>query len=323
MATEKERCAEAKEFQKIDDAFHSGDLEALRAAVDDPSVVPNGHMPDTIGSCLVYAIYHSPLLFIRTLLEIGADPNAPVDDGFPPLIAALSCTRDVHGANRRTDVDDVIRLLLSFGADPNQRGINDYTPLHMAVAERNQRAIQLLLDGGAEPELRTRIDECETPIDMAKAMGLTDIAALLERRGQLLRRRLRSGLTLLADVPGNGAPVRRQHNYRIRLRLWLNKGDAVRWPTAWGPVGVARLEDEGRLLVTEVRIDRRSLVSGIFYGVEDMHVGGTRRLEIAPHLAYGDRGVPDVIPAGAVLTAEITILEEIDRGPARNSGGSL
>ena len=53
------------------------------AAVDDPAVVPNGRMPDTVGSCLVYAIYHSPLAFIRKLLEIGADPNAPADDGFP------------------------------------------------------------------------------------------------------------------------------------------------------------------------------------------------------------------------------------------------
>jgi hypothetical protein len=41
-----------------------------------------------------------------------------------------------------------------------------------------------------------------------------------------------------------------------------------------------------------------------------MRVGGTRRLEIAPHLGYGDRGVPGVIPAGAVLTAEITIVGE-------------
>ena len=112
-----------------------------------------------IGSCLVYAIYHSPLAFIRTLLEVGADPNAPVDDGFPPLIAALTCTRAVPGATRRPDVDDIIRLLLSFGADPNQRGINDYTPLHMAVAERNPLAVHILLDGGADPELRTRIDD--------------------------------------------------------------------------------------------------------------------------------------------------------------------
>lgn len=306
---EEERSAEAKKFQQIVDAFRRGDLDGLRAAVDDPAVVPNGRMPDTIGSCLVYAIYHSPLAFIRTLLEIGADPNASVDDGFPPLIAALTCARDVPGAIRRTDVDDILRLLLSFGADPNQHGINDYTPLHMAVAERNPLAVQILLDGGADPELRTRIDACEMPLEMAEAAGLAVIAAMLARKGQPLRQRLRSGLMLLADMPGTGELVRRQHNYRIRLRLWLNRGEAVRWRTAWGPVGGARLDDNGETLITDVRIDRRSLVSGLFYGVEGMRVGGTRRLEIAPHLAYGDRGVPGVIPSNAMLTAEITILE--------------
>ena len=309
MPTDEERCAEARKFQRIDDAFKKGDLEALRAAVDDPAVVPNGLMPITIGSCLVYAIYHSPLAFIRTLLEIGADPNAPADDGFPPLIAALTCTRQEPGAKKRTDVDEIVRLLLSFGTNPNERGINDYTPLHMAVAERNALAVQILLDGGADPELRTRIDECETPLELARAAGLDAIAAILARKGQPLRERLRSGLTLLVDIPGQGDVVRRQQNYLIRLRLWLNRGEPVRWQMAWGPVGIARLEDNSETLITEVRIDRRSLVSGLFYGVDGMRVGGTRRLEIAPHLAYGDRGVPGVIPAGAVLLAEITILE--------------
>ena len=308
MQTEDERCAEAKKFARIDDAFHRGDLAALRAAVDDPALVPNGRMPDTIGSCLVYAIYHSPLSFIRTLLEIGGDPNAPVDDGFPPLIAALSCARDVPGATRRTDVDDVIRLLLSFGADANQRGINDYTALHMAVAERQLFAIQLLLDHGADPSLRTRIDEHETPLEMAEAAGLTEASELLARKGRPLRQRLRSGLTLLTDLPGSGDVVRRQHTYRMRLRLWLNKGEAVRWQIPWGTVGVSRLDDNGETLVTEVRIDRHSLISGLFYGVEGMRVGGTRRLEIAPHLAYGETGVPGVIPANSVLTAEVTII---------------
>jgi FKBP-type peptidyl-prolyl cis-trans isomerase len=50
-------------------------------------------------------------------------------------------------------------------------------------------------------------------------------------------------------------------------------------------------------------------VNGLFYGVEGMQVGGTRRLEIAPHLAYAERGVPGSIPANALLVAEITILE--------------
>jgi len=314
--TEEERCAEARKFQRIDDAFRRGDLEALRAAVDDPELVPNGRIADTIGRCLVYAIYHSPLPFIRALLEIGADPSAPVDDGFPPLIAALTCTREEPGANRRTDVDEILRLLLSFGTDPNQRGINDYTPLHMAVAERNALAVQILLDGGADAELRTRIDECETPLEMAQAAGLDEIAAILARKGHPLRQRLRSGLTLLADIQGSGDVVRRQHNYLIRLRLWLNLGEPVRWQMPWGlDVGKARLEDSGETLITTVRIDRVSLINGLFYGIDGMRVGGTRRLEIAPHLAYGDRGVPGVIPASAVLTAEITILEA--RGPSR------
>jgi ankyrin repeat protein len=155
MTTEDERCAEARKFQRIDDAFRRGDLHALRAAVDDPASVPNGPMPVTIGSCLVYAIYHSPLSFIRTLLDVGADSRAPVDDGFPPIIAALCCTRETPGANRRTDVGEIIRLLLSRGADPNERGINDYTPLHMAVAERNAMAVQLLLDAGADADLES------------------------------------------------------------------------------------------------------------------------------------------------------------------------
>jgi FKBP-type peptidyl-prolyl cis-trans isomerase FkpA len=45
-----------------------------------------------------------------------------------------------------------------------------------------------------------------------------------------------------------------------------------------------------------------------------MRVGGTRRLEIAPHLAYGDAGIPGRIPPAAVLVVEITILESRESG---------
>jgi ankyrin repeat protein len=173
------RCAEYAKFRKIDDAFRTGDLAALRASVDDPKSVPNGPIPLAIGPCLEYAIYHSPLPFIRTLLEIGADPNPTDHAGFPPLIAALSCTRPQARAPGRPDVVEIIQLLLSFRADPNQRGLNDYTPLHMAVSERNPRAVGVLLEAGADPRLRTRIDEYETPREMAEKAGLREIAELL------------------------------------------------------------------------------------------------------------------------------------------------
>ena len=307
MATDEQRCAEAKKLQRIDDAFIAGDLEALRAAVDDPALVPNGDLHEAIGSCLVYAIYLSPLSFIRTLLEIGADPNRPVDDGFPPLIAALSCTRAVPGSTPRSDVNDIVRVLVEHGVDPNQRGINDYTALHMAVAEGNALAVQLLLDAGADPEIRTRIDYCETPLEMARSARLNVIAGILERKGQPSGERLHSGVTLILDVPGEGEPVRRQHNYDVRLRLWAG-GEPVRWQTASGPVDAARLEDGGRVLVTRVRIERRSLINGLFYGIDGMRVGGTRRLAMASHMAYGSRGVPGVVPPDAPLTVEITIV---------------
>jgi ankyrin repeat protein len=175
-----ERCAEAEKFRKIDAAFRAGDLDALRSAVDDPHDIPNGVMPLTIGTCLVYAIYHSPLPFIRQLLEIGADPTPETLDGFPPLIAALACSRSQPGSPARSDASDIIRTLLEFDADPAQRGINDYTALHMAVAERNLAAVKLLLEAGADPGTRTRIDDYETPLEMARTAGLHDIAALLE-----------------------------------------------------------------------------------------------------------------------------------------------
>jgi ankyrin repeat protein len=179
MKSDAERCREYETFRKIDAAFRAGDLAALQAAVDDPFTVPNGPMPLTIGPCLEYAIYHSPLPFIRTLLEIGADPNPADHAGFPPLIAALSCSRPRSGSPGRPDVLEILKLLLAFKSDPDQRGVNDYTPLHIAVSERNAAAVGLLLQGGADPRLRTRIDDCETPREMAEKMGLREIAELL------------------------------------------------------------------------------------------------------------------------------------------------
>jgi ankyrin repeat protein len=177
---EAERRREAERFFKIDAAFRAGDLDALRAAVEDPDSIPNGPMPLTIGSCLEYAIYHSPMAFIRTLLELGADPNPSDHAGFPPLLAALSCHQAPPGGSARPDVAEILALLLSFGADPNQRGINDYTALHMAAEVDHAEAVRLLLESGADPTLRTRIDYCETPAELARKAGLGEITALLD-----------------------------------------------------------------------------------------------------------------------------------------------
>src|SRR5262245_49224023 len=108
MKSKSDSCAEYEQFKQIDAAFRHGDLDALRAAVDESEKFPNGPMPLAIGPCLEYAIYHSPLAFIRTLLELGADPNPDNHFGFPPLIAALSCSRSRPGSPAREDVLDIL-----------------------------------------------------------------------------------------------------------------------------------------------------------------------------------------------------------------------
>lgn len=189
MQSEDKRCLEARQFARIDAAFAAGDLAALRAAVDDPAAVPNGVMPLSAGTCLVYAIYHSPIAFIRELLAMGADPGA----GFPPLIAALSKTHPHPGSPARDDVAAVLELLLAFGANPNQRGLNDYTALHMAVAERNLEAVEILLAAGADRMIKTRIDECETPPRWR--------AAPASRRLRAAWRALEAGREILQGTP--------------------------------------------------------------------------------------------------------------------------
>lgn len=120
--------------------------------------------------------------------------------------------------------------------------------------------------------------------------------------------KIRPGVELLQDEPGLGALVERHSFYDFRIRIWLSRGDPVRWTDPLGTWPDGRTEDEGTTLFKSYQVDRRSMIAGLFYGVEGMRVGGTRRLRVAPHLAYGETGVPGVIPPNAVLTVEVKVL---------------
>lgn len=158
----------------IHEAYRRGNLEALKAALGNPPDFPNCRGPVGVGEVVLeYAIYWSPIGFVRALLELGANPNYGDDAGFPALLAALS--------TERSDKRELIQLLLSFGADIERRGLNDWTALHMAVARGDLDAILLLLERGADPHARTRIDDCSTPLEDAERLGRTDIAGLLRR----------------------------------------------------------------------------------------------------------------------------------------------
>lgn len=170
-----DRAARKRQFQAVDRAFKEGDRSALESALGNPPDFPNAPMPPGLGvgdDPLSYAIYWSPLPFVIELIEAGADLNRPAEDGFPSLMAALASDR----INRLA----VLSVLLENGADTGQRGINDWTPLHYAVMQRDLPAVEILLDYGADPAARTSIDDRTTPFEDAKATGFTEAAALMD-----------------------------------------------------------------------------------------------------------------------------------------------
>jgi uncharacterized protein len=169
-----DRCEGYRRHKAAHAAYCAGDAEELREALGDPPDFPNCRQPFDLAvgdHPLEYAIYWSPLAFVAELIRLGADVNYDDPAGFPPLIAALS--------SRRPDMAEIVRLLLDSGADVEQRGINDWTPLHYAVAERDPEAVKMLLAHGADPAQRTRIDDCTSALEDADAVGFAAGAALM------------------------------------------------------------------------------------------------------------------------------------------------
>jgi ankyrin repeat protein len=164
-------------FRQLDAAFKMGDLAALRQLCGDLDSFPNLRAPQDAINCslLQYAIYHSPIAFVRQLLELGADPNYDDGDGFPSLIATLTASRPPQ------EIWELLTLLLDFGADPNQHGHNDYTPLHWVAQEGNGDLVAFFLAHGALAWVRTRIDDYETPAEVAARAGHETLAVLLRR----------------------------------------------------------------------------------------------------------------------------------------------
>jgi ankyrin repeat protein len=173
--TSEDRRETARRFQRLTDAYRAGDIAGVKAVLGWPESFPNAPQPMELASGdwpLVTAINLAPLSFVRQLLDLGANPNYEALDGFPSLFVAIDADRP--------DRDDVVALLLHHGADPVQRGINDWTALHYAVARRNLAVIRLLLARGADPSLETRIDDYTSALDEARAAGFAEAVAAME-----------------------------------------------------------------------------------------------------------------------------------------------
>ena len=125
---------------------------------------------------------------------------------------------------------------------------------------------------------------------------------------------IKKGVKLLDDIPGEGDRVRRHAIYILAIRITLNKGEIIR--SAQNCLSHTidehlKFHEDG-FLESRIRIDRENLINGIFYAVQGMKVGGYRKVAIAPHLAYREKGIPGIIPKNAKIIAELKVLRECE-----------
>ena len=117
-----------------------------------------------------------------------------------------------------------------------------------------------------------------------------------------------SGLKLVDEREGAGAPTKKGDRVVYNTRIFLNQGDEVPLNAIQAtqlPKEMVRVEDGVTLIDHTIVLGRRQAIAGVEHALMGMKVGGYRKVRVSPHLAYRDKGVIDLIPSDAVLLVEL------------------
>lgn len=138
------------------------------------------------GTALHRACYWGQIETAATLLDAGADANAPTRDNFL-AIHPLGCAAATPGVPNPSDSEEVVLqltgLLLRHAAEVNGRRRDGLTALHAAAFRGHARVAQALLDAGADPAIKgyegAGPHAGQTAADVAAAQGHAALAKLI------------------------------------------------------------------------------------------------------------------------------------------------
>jgi FKBP-type peptidyl-prolyl cis-trans isomerase len=128
-----------------------------------------------------------------------------------------------------------------------------------------------------------------------------------------------SGLKLLDEREGDGPSAQKGDRVMFHMRLFLNKGDEIPLNETQAkhlPKEMIRVVDGMTFIDRTIVLGRRETMAGVEHALIGMKVGGNRKVRISPHLAYRDKGIPNLIPPDAVLICEIWLRDIMSALPS-------
>jgi FKBP-type peptidyl-prolyl cis-trans isomerase len=128
-----------------------------------------------------------------------------------------------------------------------------------------------------------------------------------------------SGLKLLDEREGDGPSAQKGDRVMFHMRLFLNKGDEIPLNETQAkhlPKEMIRVMDGMTFIDRTIVLGRREAIAGVEHALIGMKVDGYRKVRVSPHLAYRDKGIPDLIPPDAVLICEIWLRDIVSALPS-------
>ena len=177
----------ADEIKKGANAFYG-----KRTAVTVTEIVLQGATP------LVLAAEVNNLDVIKALVEAGADPLIPTEQGTTALMMAAGAGTDVQRARapeERAMAVETARFLVEHGADVNAAGQFGWTALHAAAYQGLNDVMEFLVSKGAKIDQMDKFGQ--TPLSIALSVLTKDIGA---RRLQIPRRYRKDTAELLLKL---------------------------------------------------------------------------------------------------------------------------
>ena len=133
-------------YDSLESSIEHGDIEEVKRWIRAGKNVNN----QAVWAPLAIAARQGYIDIVKLLLEKGANPNLSGKKSFPPLIACACALGNGYAKGRIDDFALIAQILIKAGADVNLADSSGFTALELAVMQKANPFIEILLKNNAD-----------------------------------------------------------------------------------------------------------------------------------------------------------------------------